>query len=392
MKKYEATGPEKGVHTQCTHTGEVPDPIYQGAVSPIYTSTSYAYDQVDLLRYPRYFNTPNQEGVSRKIAALEKAESAMVFSSGMAAISTVLMTFLQKGDHVLLPRSLYGGTYHLAKTQLPRQGITFDFVDTTLQESVRAAVRPNTRVVFLESPSNPTLEVTDLDSISGIARERGLLTVIDNTFASPINQNPIEWGIDLVVHSGTKYLGGHSDLSSGAVAGSNDLMEEVWNTAICYGGNLGDYAAWMLERSLKTLKLRVDRQVDNAGRLSRYLEALSWVKRVYYPGLDSFPQHELARKQMKAFGAMLSFELEEGLQAEAFLRSLKLIKPSMSLAGLESTVLLPARTSHSLMPASEREKLGISDRLIRFSVGIEDFEDLVADLEGAHARTIEIKQ
>ncbi len=377
---------QRGLNTHCTHTGEIWDPVYRGSVSPIYTSTSYEYEDVDIKRYPRYFNTPNQEGVSRKIAALEKTEDALVFGSGMAAISTALLSFLRQGDHVILPESIYGGTFHLATTQFPRQGISFDFVRTSQISAIQSAIRPNTRVIYLESPSNPTLELTDLSAVSRIAKQHGLLTMMDNTFASPVNQNPIEWGIDLVIHSATKYMGGHSDLSAGAVAGSSKLIETIWNTAICYGGNLSDYSVWMLERSLKTLGIRVQRQNENAGRLASYLSTQDWVDQVYYPGLSSYPQYELARRQMRGFGGMLSFTLSEEVPATPFLKALTLVKPAMSLAGVESTALQPSQTSHSLMPVEKRLELGITDQLIRFSAGIEELNDIVADLEQARHR------
>ncbi len=377
------TNSQRGLNTHCTHTGEIPDPVYRGSVSPIYPSTSYEYEDVDIKRYPRYFNTPNQEGVARKIAALEKAEDALVFGSGMAAISTALLSFLRQGDHVILPESIYGGTFHLATTQFPRQGISFDFVRTSQIPEIQSAIRPNTRVIYLESPSNPTLELTDLSAVSRIAAEQGILTMMDNTFASPVNQNPLEWGIDLAIHSATKYMGGHSDLCAGAIAGRSELIESIWNTAICYGGNLSDYSVWMLERSLKTLGIRVQRQNENAGRLASYLSTQDWVERVYYPGLNSFPQFELARRQMRGFGGMLSFTLSEELPAIAFLKALKLVKPAMSLAGVESTALQPSQTSHSLMPVGKRLELGITDQLIRFSAGIEELNDIVADLEQA---------
>lgn len=373
----------KGINTICTHTGAVEDTVYKGATSPLYMSTSYAFEGVDEKRYPRYFNTPNQQGLSKKIAALENGEAALVFGSGMAAISTSLLAFLQAGDHVLLQSQLYGGTYSLVTEQFERYGISYSFTKGMEAEDFYKELRDNTRVVYLETPSNPLLQITDIAAVAGICRERGLISMIDNTFASPVNQNPIDLGIDLVIHSATKYMGGHSDICAGAVVSGSENIRKVFTLGRSLGGNLSDYTVWLLERSLKTMGIRVRAQNENAMKMAEFLKGHSGVRQVFYPGLESHPQHELARRQMKGFGGMLSFELQDHLDAAAFQNALKLVKPSMSLAGVESTVSSPYLTSHSLIPAAEREKLGISDRLIRFSLGIEDFDDLSADFQQA---------
>jgi len=243
-------------------------------------------------------------------------------------------------------------------------------------------------VLYIETPSNPLLTITDMQAVSELAKANGIVTMIDNTFASPINQTPVDFGIDIVLHSATKYMGGHSDILAGAVAASNKHIETIWKTAINLGGSLSDFTVWMLERSLKTLNLRVKCQSENALIMARYLVSNPNISKVYYPGLESHPNHQLAKKQMKGFGGMLSFELKEGIDAVEFQRKLQLIKPSMSLAGVESTMLNPAVASHALMGAEERAKQGITDGLIRFSVGIEETEDLIADIEQALEKII----
>ena len=369
--------------TICTHVGEVEDKRFKGAVSPIYMSTSYQFEDVDVKRYPRYFNTPNQEYLSKKIAALEHAEAGMIFGSGMAAISTTFLGFLKKGDHIVLQNTLYGGTSNFIQEEFPKLGIEFTFTNGLKISDFESAIKPNTKLIHIETPSNPLMTITDMEAVAGLAKSKNIITTIDNTFASPINQNPIDFGIDIVIHSATKYLGGHSDILAGAVTCKQEHMDAIWNTAKNYGGSLSDFMVWMLERSIKTLVVRVKEQNRNARKLARYLAKHEDVKQVLYPGLKSHPDYKLAKKQMKGFGGMLSFELNEGLDASIFLRSLQLIKPSMSLAGVESTMLLPSLTSHALISKEEREKVGISDNLIRFSVGIESARDLKEDIEQA---------
>ena len=369
--------------TICTHVGEVEDKRFKGAVSPIYMSTSYQFEDVDVKRYPRYFNTPNQEYLSKKIAALEHAEAGMIFGSGMAAISTTFLAFLKKGDHIVLQNTLYGGTSNFIQEEFPKLGIEFTFTNGLKISDFESAIKPNTKLIHIETPSNPLMTITDMEAVAGLAKSKNIITTIDNTFASPINQNPIDFNIDIVIHSATKYLGGHSDVLAGAVACKQEHMDAIWNTAKNYGGSLSDFMVWMLERSIKTLVVRVKEQNRNARKLARYLAKHEDVKQVFYPGLKSHSDYKLAKKQMKGFGGMLSFELNEGLDASIFLRSLQLIKPSMSLAGVESTMLLPSLTSHALISKEEREKVGISDNLIRFSVGIESARDLKEDIEQA---------
>ncbi len=375
-----------GINTTCVHVGEVKDEQFKGAVSPIYTSTSYAFDGVDIKRYPRYFNTPNQEMLHKKIAALEKTEDALIFGSGMAAISAALFAFLKKGDHVVVQQVIYGGTYNFIVSEFEKFGIEYSFTESDKVEDFKALIKKNTKVLYIETPSNPLLGITDMKAISALAKEYKILTMIDNTFASPINQTPVDFGIDIMLHSATKYMGGHSDISAGAIAASKKHIEQIWKTAINFGGNLSDQTVWLLERSLKTLNLRVKEQTNNAQEMANYLVRNPNINKVYYPGLSNHPGFEIAAKQMLGFGAMLSFELAEGIDAMEFQNNLKLIKPSMSLAGLESTTVSPVQTTHALLNEEERLARGIKDGLIRFSVGIEEPKDLIEDIEQAIAK------
>ncbi|MBL4604656.1 MAG: PLP-dependent transferase [Flavobacteriaceae bacterium] len=372
-----------GINTICTHIGEIKDEQFKGAISPIYMSTSYAFDGVDVKRYPRYFNTPNQEMLCKKIAALEKTENALIFGSGMAAVSTTLLAFLHKGDHIILQQTLYGGTYNFIVEECNKFGIEYSFTKSLAVEDFESLIKSNTKVLYIETPSNPLLTITDMKAISNLAKSKGIISMIDNTFATPINQNPIDFGIDIMIHSATKYMGGHSDILAGAVAASNKNIDIIWNIAKNLGGSLSDFTVWMLERSLKTLNLRVKEQSKNALVMAKYLEENENIAQVYYPGLKSHPEYELAKKQMRSFGGMLSFELEDGIDVMEFQNNLELIKPSMSLAGIESTMLNPAQTSHALLSPEERDNQGIKDGLIRFSIGIEEPEDLIADIEQA---------
>jgi cystathionine beta-lyase len=369
-----------GINTTCVHVGEVKDEQFKGAVSPIYMSTSYAFDNVAIKRYPRYYNTPNQEMLCKKVAALEDTEDALIFTSGMAAISSAMLAFLKRGDHVVVQQVIYGGTYNFIVSEFDKYGIEYSFTASDKVEDFISLIKQNTKILYIETPSNPLLGITDMQAITKVAKEYNILTMIDNTFASPINQNPYNFGIDVVIHSATKYLGGHSDISAGAVAASAKHIEQIWKTAINLGGNLSDQTVWLLERSLKTLNLRVKEQTKNAQTIAEFLEKNQFIDAVYYPGLKSHPQYEIAKKQMKGFGAMLSFELKKGIDPMKFQRNLQLIKPSMSLAGLESTTVSPVQTTHALLTEEERLARGIKDGLIRFSVGIEEPEDLIADL------------
>ncbi|WP_029033553.1 trans-sulfuration enzyme family protein [Salinimicrobium terrae] len=380
------TQKKPGLNTICTHVGEVKDEQFKGAVSPLYMSTSYAYEDVEVKRYPRYFNTPNQRALAQKMAALEHGEAALIFGSGMAAVSTALFAFLKKGDHVALQRTLYGGTSNLVVEEFEKFGIEYSFAKDLSAKAFENEIRENTKVIYIETPSNPLLTITDIEAVAKLAKQHGLVSMIDNTFASPVNQNPIDFGIDVVIHSATKYMGGHSDILAGTVISSEEKIDRIFQLAKNFGGSLSDFTVWLLERSLKTMGLRVKAQNENAQKMAEFLENNELVKKVYYPGLPSHEGHELAKKQMHGFGGMMSFELKD-LDSEAFMKYLKLIKPSMSLAGVESTILSPTKTSHALLTPEERAEQGIGDNLMRFSVGIEEPEDLIADIEQALEET-----
>lgn len=372
-----------GINTICTHVGEVEDKQFKGAISPLFMSSSYAYEDVEIKRYPRYFNTPNQEALCKKIARLEKCENALIFGSGMAAVSTTMLAFLHKGDHVVLPQTLYGGTYNFVVEEFHKFGIEYSFAKGFSEIDFSEIIQKNSKVIFIETPSNPLMRITDLEMISKLAKRHGIISMIDNTFATPINQTPADFGIDIMIHSATKYMGGHSDICAGAVAASEKHIKIIWNLAKNLGGSLSDYTVWLLERSMKTMAIRVKAQNKNAKKMAKWLENHPLVAQVYYPGLKTHPEHELAKKQMRGYSGMLSFEINESYDVKTFLNSLRMIKPSMSLAGVESTILSPAKTSHGLLTPEDRKKQNISDGLLRFSVGIEDVEDIIADMEQA---------
>lgn len=365
--------------TQAVHAGKRPSVNHGGVVTPVFTSSAIAYMDDSEVRYPRYLNTINSLVTAEKIAALEGADSAIVTSSGMGAISMVLLTLLRPGDHAVVLEGLYGGTHALIIQEFERLGIEFSFAAAN-PESIAEALLSNTRLVYVESPTNPLLNVLDLEAVARIAHEHGALAAIDGTFATPILQNPIAHGFDVVVHSGTKYLGGHSDLCCGTVAGSEEIIERVRKAAASYGTSLNAQDCALLERSLLTLELRVRRQSENALAIARALDKHPGISRVFYPGLPDHPQHEIAARQMRAFGGMVSFELAEHTDVEKYIRGLKLVFCAVSLGGVESTICQPVASSHEKMPVEERERLGITPRLLRLSVGIEDVEDILADL------------
>jgi cystathionine beta-lyase/cystathionine gamma-synthase len=369
--------------TQCVHAGTYHDARTRGVNTPIFISSSYEYLDREETPYPRYFNTPNQAAVVEKLCTLEGGEDGVLFSSGMAAITTTVLAFAGAGDHVVMLDALYGGTHAFVTDTFDRLGIGYTFTPTEAGAVIQA-VTPATKVIVIESPTNPLLDIIDIREVTRFARERGILTVMDNTFASPINQTPIALGIDVAVHSGTKYLGGHSDLCCGAAITSRTHSARILAMARHLGGSLNAMTCYLLERSLKTLALRVERQTDNAGRIARFLAEHRAVHRVNYPGLPDFKGHDIAKSQMSGFGAMLSFELDENRKpAVEFLHRLSLIRPAVSLGGVETIICAPCETSHAKMSAEERRRIGVSDALLRLSVGIEHPDDLTADLTQA---------
>ena len=378
----------KKFSTKCVHEGEIKDTMYQGIVSPLFMSTTYPWyggEDAEKKPYPRYFNTPNQEFLSKKIAALENGEKALIFSSGMAAISTSIMANVKSGDHIIFQEDLYGGTRNFIKTEFDKYGIEYSFTKGLDSNHFSDEIKDNTVGIYTESPSNPLLKIVDLKAISSIANQKSIWTMIDNTFASPVNHNH---GIDIVIHSATKYLGGHSDISAGAVISTNSKIKKILDSAKNFGGNLSDYTVWLLERSMKTLHIRVKEQTRNAKLLAKMLNENDNIITVYYPGLSSHPSHDIAKSQMNDFGAMMSFDLKENVDVYTFLKSLEIIKPGMSLAGVETTVNFPIKTSHGLLTQKEMDNQGIGDKLIRLSVGIEDYQDLYDDLDNAIKKSI----
>jgi cystathionine beta-lyase/cystathionine gamma-synthase len=381
------SGSYRHIETQLVHAGE-PLPRIAGAVEmPIFQSATYEYageGSYHDVRYLRTNNTPSQLVLHAKIAALEKAPAALVTASGMAAISTTLLTVLSPGDHLLAQRCLYGGTHDLVTGELKKLGIGYDFIDADRRDSWKELLRPNTRAVYVEAMTNPLLEVADLDGIVQFAREHALVSIIDNTFATPVNYRPVEAGFDLVVHSATKYLNGHSDIVAGAVAGPADVIERIRHKANHLGGSLDPHAAFLLKRGLKTLALRVRFQNESTLRLAQFLEAHPKVARVNYAGLASHPRHERARRLFAGFGGVLSFELkgpESG--AEGFASRVRIPTVAPSLGGVHTLLTRPATTSHAGLSREERLSLGITDGLLRLSVGIEATEDLMEDLAQA---------
>ncbi len=362
--------------TQCVHTGTQFDAQTQGVNTPIYTSSAYGYLNGVRL-YPRYYNLPNQKAVVEKLCALEQAESGLLFASGMAAISTSILALVKKGEHIVFQNNLYGGTHYFVTSDLEKYGIEFSLVEGMNPEDYAKAIKPNTRLMYIETPTNPLLKVIDLQAIADICKANNLVSMIDNTFASPINQNPIKFGIDVVMHSATKYLGGHSDMCAGAIVSSAKIMERIYHTAINFGGNMDSQTCYLLERSMKTLALRVERQNANALKLVEFLGKQPEIAQVYYPSFD-----KIAHKQMKGFGGMLSFELKT-LDSQDFMKRLKLVFPALSLGGVESTICTPYNTSHLKISQAERDRLGIKNSLLRFSVGIEEVQDIMRDLEQA---------
>ncbi len=369
--------------TQCVHSGTYPDPRTRGINTPIFTSSSFEYLDMPQNVYPRYFNTPNQKAIIDKLCALENAEDGLFFSSGMAAISTTIFSFLKSGDHIVLQRDIYGGTHHFATAEFDKFGIQYSLVSNKIVE-LESAIRANTRIIYIETPSNPLLLITDMAAVSRIAKSKNILTLIDNTFATPINQNPLDFGIDIILHSGTKYIGGHSDICCGAVLASQALIAKIKESGSNFGGSLNAITCYLIERSLKTMGIRIAQQNVNALTIARYLQKNPLIRKVNYPGLENHAGFEIAARQMKAFGGMLSFELDDqNISPREFLKKLNLIKPALSLGGVETIICAPVTTSHEKMSNAQRAELGITDNLLRLSVGIEDVDDIIADIDQA---------
>lgn len=375
------------IETKVIHAGD-PEPRIAGAVvTPIFQSSTFEYagqTSYHDLKYIRLNNTPNHVALHKKLAALENAEAAVVAGSGMAAISTALLALLSSGDHFLAQDCLYGGTHDLITKDLPAFGITVDFIDGNDPASWEKKLRPNTKAIYVETMANPLLQVVDLEAVVQFAKAHRLVSLIDNTFASPVNFRPPEWGFDLSLHSCTKYLNGHSDIVAGAVIGRTDLIKQITRKLNHLGGSLDPHACFLLDRGVKTLVVRVRHQSTSALAIAQFLERHDAVGNVNYPGLESHPAHARARHLFDGFSGMLSFELRGGLEAaQRFMERVTLPVSAPSLGGIETLITRPATTSHAGMSPKDRQALGISDSLIRLSVGIEATEDLIADFEQA---------
>ena len=370
--------------TRSIHAGE-PDPRIEDAVTlPIFQTATYTHDDPEASpRYVRYNNSPNHEALHDKLAALAQTESALVTASGMAAISSALLSLLGAGDHLVAPRGLYGGTLDLFDDLLSQFDIGHTLVAEDTPEAWAAAVRPNTTMLYAESIANPLLKVPDLAAMVDFADAHDLVAVIDNTFASPVNLRPAELGFDVVLHSATKYLGGHSDLAAGVVAGPDDLLDDVRHTTKLLGGMLDPHACFLLHRSLKTLGVRVRQQNDTAQAVAEALTTHDAIERVRYPGLSAHPDHDRARTLLDGFGGMVSFDLASAAHVDAFFDALSLPIRAPSLGGVETLITQPIHTSHKNVDPAVRDELRITKRFVRLSVGLEGAEDLVDDITTA---------
>ena len=377
--------PHAGLSTRAVHAGEAGAERGAPVTTPIYqTSTFFSEPEGQgEVRYTRYGNNPNHAALEHKLAALEGAEECAVLGSGMAAMSCALLACVAAGDHVVAARALYGGTRTLLDRELARLGIATTYVELA-DPAWQEALRPNTRVVLAETPTNPLLRILDLRSIADAAHLRGPVLLVDATLATPVNLRPVEHGADLVIHSMTKYLGGHSDVTGGAVLGQRSLVQEARRRAQVFGGVLDPHAAWLVERGVKTLTVRMERHNQNGQAVAQWCERQEAFARVYYPGLESHPDHALASCLLDGFGGMPSVQLRGGGKAaDRLVAGLRLAKVAPSLGGVETLVSEPRHTSHAGMSPEEREAIGIHDGLVRFSLGIEDADDLIADIEGA---------
>ncbi len=386
--------------TKCVHAGEKPDSIFGAHTTPIFQTSTFIFENVEqgaarfageeagyvYARIPP--NTPTHAVLAEKVAVLEGGEAGQTFASGMAAITAVVLTTLKQGDHLISTDVVYGCTYSLFSEVLPGLGIDVSFVDTSDIEKVREAFKPETKMVFLETPANPTITVCDIREIARLAKAQGAICVADNTFATPYFQKPLLLEADVSLSSCTKYIGGHADLLGGVVVGSRDFMKSLAKVVGYTGGIMGPHEAWLCIRGLKTLHIRMERHAENAMKVANFLESHPKVAWVRYPGLSSHPQHEVAKKQMSGYGGMLSFEIRGGIEAgRRLMDSVRLCSLAVSLGATDTLIQHPASMTHACVPNQIRNKVGIKDGLVRLSVGIEDPEDIIADLEQALSKT-----
>lgn len=386
---------KRGFSTQLIHIGSEPCPQTGSLVPPIYQTSTFVFSSAEQGRdrfageeegyiYTRLGN-PTVTGLEEKMAAIEGGEAALAFGSGMAAISAVLIGLIKSGDHILCSDGLYGCTFGLLEMLKNKFNVTHTLVDMSDDEAVRAAVQNNTAVIYIETPINPTMKLVDLEKTAKLAKEIGAKFVVDNTFLSPYLQRPLEWGADVVVHSATKYIGGHGDVIAGIAVGKKDFIDEIRMTTLKdIGGVLGPFDAFLLTRGLKTLGVRMDRHCENAQVVAQFLQQHPAITKLYYPGLDDYPQKDIAQKQMKKAGGVFSFEINGGISAaQAFLNKLTLCRLAVSLGDVDTLIQHPATMTHAVVPEEERRKMGITDGLIRISIGLEDVEDIIEDLNQA---------
>ncbi len=374
--------------TRAIHAGQMPDPTTGAVMTPVYLTSTYVQEELGKHKgyeYSRVSN-PTRTALEGNIAALENASNGMAFASGMAAIDAIFR-MLSPGDHIIVSNDVYGGTYRIAKMVLEEYGLQFDFVDTTVLDNVINARKPNTKMIFIETPTNPTMSITDLKAIAKFAKAYKLLSVVDNTFATPYLQRPLDFGIDIVMHSVTKYLNGHSDMLGGFVATNNkEVTERLRFFQKAIGGIMSPFDAWLCLRGTKTLAVRMKQHCESAMVVATWLTQQKKIKKVNYPGLPSHPQHALAKKQMSGFGGMISFDVGSLANAKKFLKNVHLCALAESLGGVETLISHPATMTHASVPKADRIKNGVTDGLVRISVGIEDVEDLIDDLKQALKR------
>ncbi|MGQ9643630.1 MAG: trans-sulfuration enzyme family protein [Ignavibacterium sp.] len=374
-----------GFSTDAIHAGQIPDPTTGAVITPIYQTSTYAQYELGKSTGFEYGRTHNftRQALEKNIATLEKGKYGIAFASGLAA-THALMSLVKSGDHIIISNNVYGGTYRLYELNMKNYGLDFSWVDTTDLKNIENAIRTNTKMIFVETPTNPMLNITDLKGVAEIAKKNNLISVCDNTFMSPYFQNPLTFGIDIVLHSTTKYLNGHSDIIGGILVTSDEKIHEriryIQNAA---GGVPSPFDCWLVLRSTKTLAVRMKQHEANAIEFARFLEQSGFANRVIYPGLTSHPQHELAKKQMRGFGGMVSADFGTIEQAKKVLNGVKIFTLAESLGGVESLICHPASMTHASVPKDERDKMGLTDSLVRFSVGIEDIEDLIEDVKQA---------
>ena len=374
-----------GFSTDAIHAGQIPDPTTGAVITPIYQTSTYAQYELGKSTGFEYARTHNftRQALEKNIAVLEKGKFGIAFASGLAA-THALMSLVKAGDHIVISNNVYGGTYRLYELNMKNYGLDFSWVDSTDLKNVENAIRPNTKMIYVETPTNPMLNLTDLKGISEIAKKNNLISVCDNTFMSPYFQNPLTFGIDIVLHSTTKYLNGHSDIIGGMLITSDEKIHEriryIQNAA---GGVPSPFDCWLVLRSTKTLAVRMKQHEENANAFAKFLSESGYAKKVIYPGLKNHPQHELAKKQMRGFGGMVSADFGSLDAAKKVLNNVKIFTLAESLGGVESLISHPASMTHASVPKEERDKMGLTESLVRFSVGIEDVEDLIEDVKQA---------